>query len=469
MKNKGFWLAAVCGALTGLMLLLPQIGFLSFLTPIAAFYIIGRQTENKKRLLASALFSLFFCATGYLPAFGITTTLPPFYNLLALTGVYLVITLVHGAVYTAALYAAYSLPAFFYTRPLYVATLFSLSEWVIGIGPFAWPSLRISLSLYKYPLFIRLASVGGQLAVSALIIAVAALAAEAFLHKKNRRRILCAAAAALFVFNVIFGITAKAPSGKSTSVAVVQSGATVIDWRRGDVFEKTVECLGSAATADLYVLPESVLPDRFAVMPQFKALWETAADGRECLVGGRQNGHSAAYHLFGSDVFGVGEKSREVPIFENGFGNREFYFLPREYEGVFQTGIGAVGTLICYESMFSSAAQRAVDEEAFMLAVLTNDSWFDSTAAKNLHLAHGVFRAVESGRTLVQAGLNGHSAIIDRNGNMLKAENEAPDVITGRVYYDVKNTLYNKIGDWWLPCLLAAVVALSLIKGKVKK
>ena len=468
MKNKMPFLCAMCGALMGVCVLLSDVGFLTLFFGVLPLYAISKGQTLKQKWIFSLLFCLPFCAVGYSPAFCITTTLPPILNYLALSGVFLLITLLHGTVLSLSLFAAYSLPAFSGVRALYVAVFWAGAEWILGAGPFGWPTLRLALSLYKYPSLFQGARLGGILFVSGFIIGFCALLAEAVAAFKGKRRIILSfVAVVLFVSNLVLGAFSQtAPEGER-KISLVQSGVTVIDWQRGDVYSQTLDIMKNAEDAELFVLPESILPTVFENHPVYKSEWEYALSGKngDVLVGGRKDGHSAVFHLRGGEIIKISQKSREVPFFENGYGGREFYFLPREYDGIFDTDIGRVGTMLCYESLFSSVAREAVKRDADILAVLTNDSWFSHPIAKEIHLAHSVYRAAESGRAVLQSGLDGKTALIDNRGVIIAVVPHGQDaVLSEKVSAKAEDTLYNIIGDFWLIPAFFAVFVLALLK-----
>ncbi|OGQ86077.1 MAG: apolipoprotein N-acyltransferase [Deltaproteobacteria bacterium RIFOXYD12_FULL_56_24] len=75
-----------------------------------------------------------------------------------------------------------------------------------------------------------------------------------------------------------------------------------------------------------------------------------------------------------------------------------------------------VGVLICFESIFPEISRRQAEDGANLLVTITNDAWFGRSSAPWQHLAMGVFRAVETRKTLVRAANTGISAFIDPMG-----------------------------------------------------
>jgi apolipoprotein N-acyltransferase len=75
-----------------------------------------------------------------------------------------------------------------------------------------------------------------------------------------------------------------------------------------------------------------------------------------------------------------------------------------------------VGPLICWESAYPGDARQLTRDGAQVLLILTNNASFGTGAGPRQHLAAGQLRAVETGRTIVQAAVTGPSALIGPAG-----------------------------------------------------
>jgi apolipoprotein N-acyltransferase len=75
-----------------------------------------------------------------------------------------------------------------------------------------------------------------------------------------------------------------------------------------------------------------------------------------------------------------------------------------------------VGPLVCWESAYPADARQLTREGARLLLVMTNNASFGTGAGPRQHLAAGQLRAVETGRTIVQAAVTGISAVIEPSG-----------------------------------------------------
>lgn len=123
------------------------------------------------------------------------------------------------------------------------------------------------------------------------------------------------------------------------------------------------------------------------------------------------------------------------------------------------TPVGRVGVAICFESIFPDVSRAFVGRGAQLLAVITNDAWFDGTAGPAQHAAQAVLRAVETGRWLVRAANTGISMVIAPTGAVraiAPAGQEA--VLTAAVTMVQPTTFYARRGDLFMWGALAVLL-----------
>jgi apolipoprotein N-acyltransferase len=126
---------------------------------------------------------------------------------------------------------------------------------------------------------------------------------------------------------------------------------------------------------------------------------------------------------------------------------------------------------ICYESALARVIRRQMvelrgrGEEPDVLVNLTNDSWFRGSSELDLHLACGVFRAVEMRKPLVIAANTGLSAYIDQRGNIVElGPRRAEGALIANVEFrPTKPSLYLLHGDRlaWL-CVAGAIILAAI-------
>ncbi len=98
-----------------------------------------------------------------------------------------------------------------------------------------------------------------------------------------------------------------------------------------------------------------------------------------------------------------------------------------------------------------------------MLVNLTNDGWFWGSSELDMHLACGVFRAVEMRKPLLIAANTGFSAWIDSSGRILKqGPRRATDYIIANVAIDSRKSFYSLYGDLFAGFCLAACLVFAI-------
>jgi apolipoprotein N-acyltransferase len=115
---------------------------------------------------------------------------------------------------------------------------------------------------------------------------------------------------------------------------------------------------------------------------------------------------------------------------------------------------------ICYETVLPHLIRHQVREvigrtslPPDILVNLTNDSWFWGSSELDMHLASGVFRAVEMRTPLVIAANRGLSAYVDASGRVVAVtERDRADVLVVDVILPQRESPYPSIyalwGDW---------------------
>ncbi len=109
---------------------------------------------------------------------------------------------------------------------------------------------------------------------------------------------------------------------------------------------------------------------------------------------------------------------------------------------------------ICYENTIPHLIRSQVNElrserrEPDVLVNLSNDGWFWGSTELDLHLACGVFRAIECRKPFLIAANTGFSAAIDSNGRILQqGGRRKTGVIVQRVALDRRHSPYLGLGD----------------------
>ncbi len=108
----------------------------------------------------------------------------------------------------------------------------------------------------------------------------------------------------------------------------------------------------------------------------------------------------------------------------------------------------AVGTQICYESIYGEYSTGYVREGAGLLFIMTNDGWWDNTPGHRQHLWLGRLRAIELRRDIARSANTGISAFINQRGNISQATPYGKTaVIKARLNPNDALTFYARYGD----------------------
>jgi apolipoprotein N-acyltransferase len=125
---------------------------------------------------------------------------------------------------------------------------------------------------------------------------------------------------------------------------------------------------------------------------------------------------------------------------------------------------------ICYESVLSHVIRGQINtltaegKEPEILVNLTNDGWYWGSSELDLHLACGVFRAVECRKPFLIAANTGFSAWIDADGRLREqGPRRAKAVLLAEPRIDTRFSWYLVHGDWFAGVCLAACVLCGLV------
>lgn len=263
-------------------------------------------------------------------------------------------------------------------------------------------------------------------------------------------------------------------------IAIVPGNVPQIEkWDRTywpQIFERYMNLIKAAAAEepDLIALPETALRGEIFVLEgnmYLPKLEQMLADQQIYLLTGLAD-YTAAPKIYNS-VFllsptgkklGSYSKIHLVPFGEYVPITRHlpnFIQLPRGFESGKSIDLLPIphgeerqmGVVICFESVFPDLFRKFVKEGASVMGILTNDAWFDGTAAPEQHLAMAPFRAVENRVAVFRCANGGISCIIDSLGRTVSTPILASD--TARFLIErlpLQNhgvTVYTRYGDWF--------------------
>ena len=134
---------------------------------------------------------------------------------------------------------------------------------------------------------------------------------------------------------------------------------------------------------------------------------------------------------------------------------------------VFDTPVGKLGTIICYDLTYADTARGAARNGAQIIAAPSND-WPELYDKEYIM---PMYRAIENRVALIKADTQFDSVIVDPYGRILSLSSSAQGkeaLVMADVPIGTANTPQVVLGDWvgWL-CLIGAIV--FVLAGPIKK
>jgi apolipoprotein N-acyltransferase len=358
------------------------------------------------------------------------------------------------------------------------------------LGGFPWADLGVAL--HDVPAARALASVGGTLLVSFVVVAVNGLVLDLGLALQSRavRAAVLAGAGvtALLVATVAVDVTRFEPETTGRlRVAMLQG-----DDEQLPLAQQTDQLLTAKHFAladrlrghyDLIVFPESSLDTDPQVDPQLRRQLTDLAARHDAyvLVNARTPGDDARsrntnlMYTPGGKLQAVYSKQHLVPFGEYVPWRDQLSFLPElrqvpyDFEPghsrtMFRVAGHPLGSVICFESAFGPLVRDYVRDGAQLIVVSTNNRSYQRSGNTEQHLALGQMRAAETGRAVLQASVSGISAVIDPDGSVHdRTKLFESAVVTAAVPTSTGETLYVRFGDWVVLLSALALVAVTVV------
>jgi apolipoprotein N-acyltransferase len=391
--------------------------------------------------------------------------------------------------------AARGLGLLWWGPALWVALEFGQTYIISG---FPWELL--GNGLYLYPRLLQVADLTGVYGLSFLVVLVNVSLYLLFFPSRGqslriRQAVIVGLLLVLWVGYGVYRVgqvDSLAAASPKIKVAVVQGNIKQGEkWQKSMVqttLSRYAELSQRVKGAQLIIWPETAAPFFFLRTPDLAA--EVQKIARD----------SGGYLLFGAPAFDLTEageqyfnrayllnpqgetigfysKAHLVPYGEYVPLRRFFPFIGKMVPmvGDFAEGPvgatvslpdGAVGPLVCYESIFPYLSRAQVANGAQLLVNITNDAWFGKTAAAYQHLSMAVLRAVENHVCLARAANTGISAFIDGAGRFLwTSEINVPEAHAVELAWLPGGSLYTRIGDVFAwACVI--ICGLALIQGR---
>ena len=353
-------------------------------------------------------------------------------------------------------------------------------------GGFPWSDLGVAL--HDIPAARAVASVGGTLLITFVIVAANAflldLIVAARTHRRSALGLAIGGLVGLLAFGALTDLTRFQPRVTGhLRVALLQG-----DDQEVPLAEQPDQALTGKHLAladhlrghyDLIVFPESAL-DTDPQTDKFlrQQLTDLAAEhGASVLVNARTPGTNGQVRnsnlLYQPDgkLQGVYSKQHLVPFGEyvpwrSVFGSMAqlrqvpYDFQPGHQRKVFRVAGHPIGSVICFESAFGPLVRDYVRDGAQAIVVSTNNRSYRRSGNTEQHLALGQMRAAETARPVLQASVSGISAVIDPDGTVHHTTGLFESaIVRDTIATTTGETLYVRYGEWIV--LLSAVALLG--------
>ena len=369
-----------------------------------------------------------------------------------------------------------------------------LVEWVRGWIFTGFPWLALGYSQVPYSPLAGIAPLFGIYGVSLAAAACAALIAASLTRRITGKALLLGLTIFWLAGSALKHIEWSTPEGMPTRFSLLQGNiAQDMKWRE-EAFRHTLDtylALAGNSAAQLIVLPEMALPTLPQHVPEtfFAALARRAEkNGGDILVGYPErevvNGETRYYNTMaslGRSPQQIYRKTHLVPFGEFipfkpllGWIYRDFLHIPLadlapgpDDQKPLRIAGQKVAVNICYEDVFGEEIIRQLPE-ATLLVNVSNDAWYGNSLAAHQHLQMSQARALETARMALRSTNTGATAVIDRDGRVLK---QAPHFTLASLDGEVQGysgaTPYVRWGN--IPVIALIFLALGVLWGRKKK
>jgi len=362
--------------------------------------------------------------------------------------------------------------------PLLTAAVWVILESLRGrapLGGFPWADL--GMSLHNLAPARALASLGGTLLVTFVIVAINGFALDAIVAARAHEMRATGTAALGLVVILVCVVVADVARFEPTPTGRLRFALLQGDDKELPLAEQTNQPLTDAHLAladqldgnyDLVVFPESALDTDPQIDPTLEAAITdiAATHDTSVLVNARTPaGHGQQYNsnlLYQPDgtLQGIYSKQHLVPFGEYvpwrgalGFIG-ELRQIPYDFAAgdervLFEVAGHKVGSVICFESAFAPLVRDYVRDGAEAIVVSTSNRSYRRSGNSEQHLALSQMRAAETARPVLQASVSGISGVIDADGTVHGTTGLFEQaIVQGHITTMTGETPYVRFGDW---------------------
>ena len=120
-----------------------------------------------------------------------------------------------------------------------------------------------------------------------------------------------------------------------------------------------------------------------------------------------------------------------------------------------------IANFMCYETAYPEQIREQLQGAGF-ISIISDDSWFGDSIAKDQQLQIAQVRAIESGKYILHTTTDGVTAIIEPNGSIknIIAKNKRKN-LTDYINKTTSNTIWKKFGMDLLYILISLCILIS--------
>ena len=358
---------------------------------------------------------------------------------------------------------------------LFFAFFFVSSEFLKDKLLYGMPLGNLSILTYNLPFFIKDASIFGSLYIDFKIVIINL--ALYYVLKKNIKTALILILPILLINLIPHPIPVKQ---FKTSIDIVQGNIPQNQKWEEKYLERNLDRylnLSNGLKADVVIWPESAYPYLFD--PRTAVSIKNLIDNNTfaLLFGALTKKNDNYYNsvvFYTKSHIGYYYKRKLVPFaefipFAKLLGLEEYSFSRGKKGKIFNYKNLKIAPLICYEENFAYLSRQYKLSGANLIAVFTNDAWFDKTSTFNLFPRSDIYRSVENHIWLVRSANTGISFIVSPKGEIFKSiKPDTTGVLKANLNLTVyKPTFYDKFG--WLFGYVVTGVSILLLFCKRRK
>ncbi|MCM8759254.1 MAG: apolipoprotein N-acyltransferase [Candidatus Omnitrophica bacterium] len=355
-------------------------------------------------------------------------------------------------------------------RIIYGMSLWYFLELIIQYLFTGFPWLPLSLSQWSFPTTARIASIIGTAGLSALVMGTNISIHIAIKEKKFFPLLICLLSITTLAYIPLL-FSQKTNTHAFIRIAAIQGNAGYFGQIPEESFEKYFRLTNTIrGKPDLVIWPESSYPSILTDQhTAFKNLLEKSFDF-PILMGTLSKKDESIYNsafLFKDGSFTKYDKIHLVPFGEyvplsrlglirslyKKFAGEIPELTPGDSTTTFKLNSINFSVLICFENIFPFLVQTNLKYNPNFFVTITNDSWYNRSAGPYQHFAHNIFRAIETGRPVVQVsttGITGFSTpdgyfeLFEKNGQNIMVEGVMEIYLSKK---DVKNPFYASVKE----------------------